>query len=501
MKRFLACLVAVACLLAAFACVLAEEESVNMRVIKCSERVNIREYPNTNSTIVGKAPLGAILLGCQQSKKAPDWYAVIYDGVAGYIRGDFLEPVGDTAAPAEEAPVEEAPVEEAPAEEAPAEEPAVEEPAPAEEAPAEEEVPAEEEAPAEEPVLLPSDEVPEYNPEDEVVVDVPIDGEVEPVEEQPAEEATVAEEEPAPEEPAPEEAAPEETAEEGEAVTATDAATGDLAFGSSGVEVLQMQRRLSELGYLHANPDGGFGGMTQTALEEFQQAAGLAVTGVADSETLAALYADAAPAAPSAIENPPIASITDAQVSEYDTVVLDADAGSVHVIARRIFDGEREYMMVAGLDADGNTLWQQETATSGITELTCTDAFLGGIAARPLVMLYNAEVGLSAIDPTNGSVRWLLSRDDTPLGGGICHAVGGNGILYVGGYYGPDPVAIDANGTVLWQSDSGSDDIYWLYDIELTADGIVCSYDNIGDSGAGTVIYDYSGNVKGAANE
>ena len=402
MKRFLACLVAVACLMTAFAFALAEGESVDMRVIKCSVRVNIRQYPNINATIVGKAPLGAVLVGCQKSAKAPDWYAVVYEGVAGYIRGDFLEPVGETAAPVEEAPVEEAPVEEAPVEEAPVEQAVAEEPLPD----------------------LPSDEVPEYDPASEVVEEEPIIEDV-PVEEAPVEEApveaAVTEAEPAPAEEAP---------------------------------VLELVAPVEEA------------------------------------------PAEAASVALPAVENAPIAAITDPVTLESDTVALEADAGATHVVARRIYDSEREYMMVAGLDAEGNELWHQETATSGITELTLTEAFVAGIAARPLVMLYNAEVGLAAIDPANGNIRWLLGTDEVHLGASVSYAVGGNGIVYIGGYYGPDPVAIDANGTVLWQSNVGSDDIYWLTDIELKSDGIVCTYDNMGGV-TGTVEYDYSGNVKG----
>ena len=83
--------------------------------------------------------------------------------------------------------------------------------------------------------------------------------------------------------------APEATAEPEQS------SAGALAYGSSGDEVLQMQQRLSDLGYLSAAPDGGYGNLTKAAVEAFQQAAGLPVTGTADSDTLAALYSDGAP--------------------------------------------------------------------------------------------------------------------------------------------------------------------------------------------------------------
>ncbi len=163
-----------------------------------------------------------------------------------------------------------------------------------------------------------------------------------------------------------------------------------------------------------------------------------------------------------AVENAPIADITADSGYESDSVILDDTAGNAHIIARRIFQENREYLAVAALDENGSPIWMQETAVDEIGEVNMTDAFIGGIAARPLVMLYNAQQGLAAIDASNGSVRWLLSNDVQNLGAGLCHAVvPGNGIMYIGGFHGPDPVAIDANGNVLWQADSGSD-ATWL---------------------------------------
>ena len=59
--------------------------------------------------------------------------------------------------------------------------------------------------------------------------------------------------------------------------------------------VLEMQNRLYVLGFLRDDRDGSFGTKTQTAVKQFQQAAGLPVTGKADNETLTRLYADDAP--------------------------------------------------------------------------------------------------------------------------------------------------------------------------------------------------------------
>ncbi len=68
-----------------------------------------------------------------------------------------------------------------------------------------------------------------------------------------------------------------------------------LSKGDKSDEVLDMQNRLFMLGFLLDDRDGAFGSKTQTAVKAFQQAAGLEVTGIADSATLTRLYADDAP--------------------------------------------------------------------------------------------------------------------------------------------------------------------------------------------------------------
>lgn len=74
-----------------------------------------------------------------------------------------------------------------------------------------------------------------------------------------------------------------------------------LSKGDKSDEVVKMQTRLIELGYMTEAADGDFGSKTQTAVKIFQQVAGLTVNGIADSDTLNAMYADDAPRADLAI--------------------------------------------------------------------------------------------------------------------------------------------------------------------------------------------------------
>ena len=63
-----------------------------------------------------------------------------------------------------------------------------------------------------------------------------------------------------------------------------------LQTGDDNDEVLRLQTRLSQLGYLDAEYDGYYGQVTAASVEDFQRANGLEATGVADAATQRALY-------------------------------------------------------------------------------------------------------------------------------------------------------------------------------------------------------------------
>lgn len=61
--------------------------------------------------------------------------------------------------------------------------------------------------------------------------------------------------------------------------------------GDKGVEVLNIQKKLQEIGYFHGKPDGVFSAKTTEAVEWFQKARRLKVTGMVDPRTHRALFA------------------------------------------------------------------------------------------------------------------------------------------------------------------------------------------------------------------
>jgi len=69
----------------------------------------------------------------------------------------------------------------------------------------------------------------------------------------------------------------------------------ELKLWSTGKPVYGLQTQLSQLGYLAASPDGGFGNMTEQAVKIFQNGNGLTVNGSVGRETVDKLLGDPLP--------------------------------------------------------------------------------------------------------------------------------------------------------------------------------------------------------------
>lgn len=76
--------------------------------------------------------------------------------------------------------------------------------------------------------------------------------------------------------------------------TATPVSYKTLARGDEGQEVMELQQRLFELGYLADAADGKYGNKTTTAIKYFQMGHELTVSGIADSATQTLLFSDEA---------------------------------------------------------------------------------------------------------------------------------------------------------------------------------------------------------------
>ena len=158
-------------------------------------------------------------------------------------------------------------------------------------------------------------------------------------------------------------------------------------------------------------------------------------------------------------------------------VILEDDGETV--IFTRHYAEAGELLLVGRFDASGAEKWAYSTFTSMTTELDATHAFLAGTAWDRLAMVYNSWIGLTALDAETGEIRWTLEKERVRLGASITHAVDDFGVMYVCGYYGPDPVAIGADGSVLWQSSVEDADVFWPYEIRVVEGGIIVCYDSL----------------------
>lgn len=175
--------------------------------------------------------------------------------------------------------------------------------------------------------------------------------------------------------------------------------------------------------------------------------------------------------------------------------IFEAVMNGFKVLGYHEFVGEGERVFVECTDAQGKVVWSRESHVPYMTELTNSDVFLGGTMELPRIMLYNGGEGLYSLDFFTGEEIWLLPNETVHLGGSISHAVAEDGTMYIGGYYGPDPVAISFDGELLWQADPRHD-AYWMYEILITETGIVAVYDCIDEhEAAGQVTFGFDGEM------
>ena len=103
--------------------------------------------------------------------------------------------------------------------------------------------------------------------------------------------------------PATEEATEPATEEATEPVTEEPAPVIIAQNGDFSEEVINVQQRLLELGYLGIQPTGFYGDLTEEAIKAFQAQNGLEATGILDDATYALLFSENAVANPTPVVN------------------------------------------------------------------------------------------------------------------------------------------------------------------------------------------------------
>ena len=136
-----------------------------------------------------------------------------------------------------------------------------------------------------------------------------------------------------------------------------------------------------------------------------------------------------------------------------------------------------EYLRV-GCFIDDEPAWGYIESVQTRDDTKKLKAFMGGTEDEPQVYVYDLEYGLMMFDLMDGTEQWLISRNACFLGDAAVVTSGPNtGILYVAGSAGPDPVAISAEGNILWQSDVDDPELGVPTSIVLKPMDIEVTYD------------------------
>lgn len=90
-----------------------------------------------------------------------------------------------------------------------------------------------------------------------------------------------------------------------------------------------------------------------------------------------------------------------------NTILLDCSIADRRIVASRSFEANGEILRVGCYEYETDPVWGYCTSVNYVTELTATEAFLGGTAQNPAVMIHNTDQGLYKVNIWTGEVEWI----------------------------------------------------------------------------------------------
>ena len=138
----------------------------------------------------------------------------------------------------------------------------------------------------------------------------------------------------------------------------------NLSPGDSGEGVLNLQRRLVELGYASGTPNGQYGGATISAVQLYQQANGLDVDGLASAWLQVMMFSDDAPTyeelrGPEPVEETPEEQTVDSGDTLYFNLALGSTGNAVMALQNRLIE--------LGYDCSPTRAFDEETRQAVMT--------------------------------------------------------------------------------------------------------------------------------------
>ena len=186
--------------------------------------------------------------------------------------------------------------------------------------------------------------------------------------------------------------------------------------------------------------------------------------------------------------------LTEEEITGHGKTVLSWSEFNVSVLAAYEEVTEKdevwEYIRI-GCFIDDEPIWGYTEGVKKQDKPVALKAFMGGTEDEPQVFVYDEEYGLSMLDLMDGVELWTILKGNTSFGDAAVYTVGTNtGILYIAGSEGPDPVAVSAEGNVLWRSVIDDPEVYGPKEIILHPNEIEVTY----ESGK-SVLLEYNGEL------
>ncbi|MBR6164670.1 MAG: hypothetical protein IKQ45_01930 [Clostridia bacterium] len=181
---------------------------------------------------------------------------------------------------------------------------------------------------------------------------------------------------------------------------------------------------------------------------------------------------------------PPVSSaismkMTLEEVTEDGETVLEWNDYNISVVAARSMgkiEGKDSEILRIGCFLDGEPLWGHVETVENNGQHSLLKVFIGGTEDDPQVMLFDGGYGLTMIDLLSGKEKWTVNIGNCPMGDAAVTAVNDIGVIYLAGTDGPHPVAISADGHVLWRSEISNPSVYEPYEMEVVNGLILVKY-------------------------
>ena len=186
--------------------------------------------------------------------------------------------------------------------------------------------------------------------------------------------------------------------------------------------------------------------------------------------------------------------MTKEEIRNHGEVILDWTEFNVSVLAsyEKVEENGAEWAYVrVGCYINDIPNWGYTEAVKLEDRPVTLKAFLGGTEDEPMVFVYDEDFGLTMLELMDGTEVWTIRQGECTFGDASVITVGEDtGILYIAGTYGPDPIAISSEGTILWRAEIDDPEVFEPKEIVLNANNIEVTY----NSGK-LVTLEYSGDL------